>query len=112
MNSKFLKRAIMIVAVLVLMLGLASCGGDKYVTVDKYNELSAADWSHMSQEDMEKFLGVKGVVDEEDTANWGEGYAVVDFPGPDEDSYLHVLFKEYDTGWGASSMSPVGALAE
>ena len=38
----------MIIAVLVLMLRLVSCGGDKYVTIDKYNELGAVDWSHMS----------------------------------------------------------------
>ena len=61
---------------------------------------------------MEEFPGVEGVVDKEQTADWGEGYTIVDFPEPDEESYLHVLFKEYDTGWGASSMSPVGALAE
>ena len=66
----------------------------------------------MSPEEMEQFLGVKYVEDEESTKDWGDGYLVVDFPGPDDDSRLHVLFKdeEGDGNMTATSMSPTGQL--
>ena len=91
MNKKHFKRVVMVIFVLVLAFSFAGCGDkinpNNYVTVEKYEELRAADW--------------------------GEGYTVVDFPGPDTDSYLHVLFGTDDDGKeSASSMSPTGKLAE
>ena len=62
---------------------------------------------------MEEFLGVKYVVNEESTEDWGEGYLVVDFPGPDEESSLRVLFKADDTGkFTPSSLSANGQLTD
>lgn len=117
MNKNHFKRVVMVIFVLVLAFSFAGCGDkinpNNYVTVEKYEELRAADWGGMSFKEMEKFLDVQGIVDEEGTADWGEGYTVVDFPGPDTDSYLHVLFGTDDDGKeSASSMSPTGKLAE
>lgn len=117
MNKKHFKRVVMVIFVLMLAFSFAGCGDkinpNNYVTVEKYEELRAADWGDMSFKEMEKFLDVQGIVDEEGTADWGEGYTVVDFPGPDTDSYLHVLFGTDDDGKeSASSMSPTGKLAE
>ena len=62
---------------------------------------------------MEEFLGVKYVVNEESTEDWGEGYLVVDFPGPDEESSLRVLFKADDAGkFTPSSLSANGQLSD
>ena len=61
---------------------------------------------------MEEFPGVEGVVDKEQTADWSEGYTIVDFPEPDEESYLHVLFKKNDDSRDTASISPMGVLAE
>ena len=36
MNSRFKKRTVMIIAVLVLMPGLASCGSDNYIGSPKF----------------------------------------------------------------------------
>ena len=66
----------------------------------------------MTPEEMEKYLGVKYVEDEESTKDWGDGYLVVDFPGPDENSYIHVLFKDADGSgkYTPASISPTGQL--
>ncbi len=117
--KKILKRSLAIIAALMLMLSFAGCGAEEgidpnnYVTAEKYAELTAADWGSMSYEEMQEFLDVQGVVDEEGSESWGEGYIVADFPGPDEDSRLHVLFSPNEDGTeSASSISPTGVLAE
>ncbi len=82
------------------------------VSKEQYQQLSEDNWSEMTPEEMEQYLGVKYVENKESTEDWGEGYLVVDFPGPDEDSCLRVLFKDKE-GNGKmtpSSMSPSGQL--
>ena len=122
MNKKF-KTLLAVLAVMVMTLAFTACGSsdpaadidpDAYVTPEQFNELqSGGEWSDMSFEEMQEYLQVAGVVDEEATESWGDGYLVVDFPGPDDDSGLHVLFRQGDDGeWGCSSMSTTGALSE
>ncbi len=118
------KKLLMFVMAMVLCFALAACGGggDKEkddgidpnatVTKEQYDKLSNDDakWD-MTPEDMEKYFGVKYVEDEESTKDWGDGYLVVDFPGPDENSYIHVLFKDDGDGrYTPSSISPTGQL--
>ena len=107
------KKLLMIVMAMVLCFALAACGGggDKEkddgidpnatVTKEQYDELSDSKWYEMSPEEMEQ-----------STKDWGDGYLVVDFPGPDDDSRVHVLFKdkEGDGNMTATSMSPTGQL--
>lgn len=116
MRSSLLKKITVLLAALIMVFGITACGGSgevDYVTPEKYAELHDADWMNMGQEEMEEFLGVAGVIDEESTETWGEGYAVVNFPGVDESSYLHVLFSQNaDGSWICSSMQPKGELAE
>ena len=116
MKKNLFKKVIVVLAALIMVFGFAACGGgggDNYVTPEKYLELRDADWPNMEQAEMEDFLGVKGVIDEESTDNWGEGYEVIDFPGVDDDSYLHVLFQQNDDGsWRCASIQPLGELAE
>lgn len=125
-----MKKLFMMVAALVLCFGLAGCGGsgsgdgDKAkddgidpnatVTLEQYQKLCDEEWNKMTPEDMEKYLGVKYVEDEDSTKDWGEDYLVVDFPGPDDDSYLHVLFKDKDGDGNktATSLSTTGQLME
>ena len=120
------KKLLMIVMAMVLCFALAACGGggDKEkvdgidpnatVTKEQYDKLSDSKWYEMSPEEMEQFLGVKYVEDEESTKDWGDGYLVVDFPGPDDDSRVHVLFKdkEGDGNMTATSLSPTGQLID
>ena len=95
------KKLLMIVMAMVLCFALAACGGggDKEkddgidpnatVTKEQYDKLSDSKWYEMSPEEM-----------------------VVDFPGPDDDSRVHVLFKdkEGDGNMTATSLSPTGQL--
>lgn len=120
-----MKKFFVVCMMTLLVLAMTACGNNggaekapepdntaKTVTAEQYNALGEANWGDMDQAEMEEFLGVKGVVDEERTEDWGEGYLVVDFPGPDEASYVHVLFSQDDDGqWSASSISAVGELA-
>lgn len=122
--SKNINKLLIVMMIIVISMAFTACGDaqedsaanldpDAVVTLDKYYELKEADWGNMSFEEMQGFLGVRGVVDEERTAEWGDGYLVVDFPGPDENSSLHVLYSQDDDGeWGSSSMSTTGVLAE
>ncbi len=76
------KKLLMIVMAMVLCFALAACGGggDKEkddgidpnatVTKEQYDELSDSKWYEMSPEEMEQFLGVKYVEDEESTKDW------------------------------------------
>lgn len=134
-----MKKILMVILAVVLCFSLVACGGDDKakdggsdadkevteekeddgidpnatVTKEKYDELQNGKWYDLTPEDMEKFLGVKYVVDDESTEVWGEGYLVVNFPGPDEDSYVHVLFKEDKDGTlYPSSLSAIGQLIE
>ena len=130
MKRKFL----LFIIAMLLCLSLAACGdGDKknqdesnansavtekeeenaVLTTEKYDELRNTEWQDFTPEEMEEFLGVKYVVNEESTEDWGEGYLVVDFPGPDEESSLRVLFKADDTGkFTSSSLSANGQLTD
>ena len=130
MKRKFL----LFIIAMLLCLSLAACGdGDKknedesnvksevtekeeenaVLTKEKYDELRNTEWRDFTPEEMEEFLGVKYVVNEESTEDWGEGYLVVDFPGPDEESSLRVLFKADDTGkFTPSSLSANGQLSD
>lgn len=131
MKRKFL----LFIIAMLLCLSLAACGdGDKknenesnvktevtekkeeenaVLTKEKYDELRNTEWRDFTPEEMEEFLGVKYVVNEESTEDWGEGYLVVDFPGPDEESSLRVLFKADDTGkFTPSSLSANGQLTD
>lgn len=119
------KKLLMLVMTMVLCFALAACGGDgdketdngidpnATITKEQYEQLSEDNWNKMTPEQMAQYLGANYVVDEESTKDWGEGYLVVDFPGPDEESYLHVLFKdkEGDGKLTPASMSPTGQLA-
>lgn len=109
-----MKKITLVLLVLIMAFSFAGCGGDPgYVTPDLYQQLCEEDWANMGQDEMEEFLGVEGVLDEDSTESWGEGYAVVNFPGEDDASYLHVLFSQNDDGsWRCSSMQPLGNLAE
>ena len=119
------KKFFVILTVIAMCFAFTACGDsgtskedkpeidpDAKVTLEKYEELREAKWSDMSMEEMEQFLGVKAVVDEDRTKEWGDGYIVADFPGPDSGSGLHVLYKKVDGKWGTASMSPTGALIE
>lgn len=117
-----MKKILVIMMAMVLCFAMAACGGSDggdtkkseqaYVTPEKYQDLSDADWADMTPEEMTEFLGVDYVTDEESTKDWGEDeYLVVDYPGPDKDSYVHALFKKADDGtFKASSISPNGQL--
>ncbi|MDO4393072.1 MAG: hypothetical protein Q4C80_01490 [Bacillota bacterium] len=114
------KKLLMIIMAIVLCFTMAACGGgggdansdidpNATVTKEQYEKLSADKWHELTPEEMERYLEVRYVEDEESTKSWGKGYLVVDFPGPDEDSYIHVLFKEGDDGkMTPSSMSATG----
>lgn len=117
------KKVMTVLMSLVMCFSVAACGGgeDKEkddgidpkatVTKEQYDKLRETKWYELTPEEMEQFLGVKYVEDEESTESWGEGYLVVDFPGPDENSRLHVLFKADENGkYTPSSMSPTGKL--
>lgn len=131
MKRKFL----LFIIAMLLCLSLAACGdGDKknedesnvktevtekkeeenaVLTKEKCDELRNTEWQDFTPEEMEEFLGVKYVVNEESTEDWGEGYLVVDFPGPDEESSLRVLFKADDAGkFTPSSLSANGQLTD
>lgn len=129
------KKIFLIVMIMILCFSLIACGSEKddtqagepdvsvseetdngidpnaTVTKEKYSELRNSKWSELTPEEMEQFLGVKYVEDVESTEDWGEGYLVVDFPGPDENSFVHVLFKSDETGkMTGTSMSATGQL--
>ena len=117
------KKVLMVVIAIALCFTLVACGGNgdnkkndgidpnATVTKEQYVKLCEGNWSDLTPEEMEQFLGVRYVEDEEATKDWGDGYLVVNFPGPDENSYLHVLFKERDNGkMTPSSMSATGEL--
>ena len=119
------KKILTVVMSLMMCFSVAACGGgeDKKkddgidpnatVTKEQYDKLRETKWYELTPEEMEQFLGVKYVEDEDSTESWGEGYLVVDFPGPDENSRLHVLFKADENGkYTPSSMSPTGKLME
>lgn len=112
---KKFKKLLMIGMVVVMAMAFTACGGgaesNPVVTPELYAELSDASWGDMTFEEMEEFLGVEGVVDEDSTESWGEGYLVVDFPGPDDSSVLHVLYQDDGTGeMKACSLSVTGQL--
>lgn len=118
---KKFKKLLMVGVTAAVAMTLTACGGsseaggesvaDPVITPEIYAELEAAAWGDMTFEEMEEFLGVKGVVDEEGTESWGEGYLVADFPGPDDESRVHVLYKEDADGeMTACSLSPTGQL--
>lgn len=125
MNRTLLKKIGLVLSVFVLTLALAACGGKTdgegmeneepeepaTVTYEQYTELREMEWYSMSKEEVEEFLGVEGVLDEEATAMWDEGYEVVNYPGPDEESRLHVLYKpDGEGGLVLSSMQGLGQL--
>ena len=78
------KKLLMIVMAMVLCFALAACGGggDKEkddgidpnatVTKEQYDKLGDSKWYEMSPEEMEQFLGVKYVEDEESAKDWGD----------------------------------------
>lgn len=120
---KRFKKLLMVGVTAAVAMTLTACGGsgeaggesaaDPVVTPEMYAELEAAAWDDMTFEEMEEFLGVEGVVDEGGTASWGEGYLVADFPGPDDESSVHVLYKENAEGeMNACSLSPTGQLSD
>lgn len=111
-----MKKLLLVLLMGVMICSFTACGGgndgidpDATVTVEQYDALMADDarWE-MSCEELEQYLKVKSIVDEDSTKSWGEGYLVVDFPGPDEKSKIHVLFKEKDGKQTVSSYSPTG----
>lgn len=112
---KKFKKLLIVSMIVVMAMAFTACGGgaasDPVVTPEKYAELQDASWGEMTLEEMEEFLGVDGVVDEEDTESWGDGYLVVNFPGPDDESKLCVLYKDNGTGeMTAASLSVTGQL--
>lgn len=123
-GERMKKNLLMIIMAMVMCFSFAACGGggndekddgidpNATMTKEQYQQLSEDNWSEMTPEEMEQYLGVKYVENKESTEDWGEGYLVVDFPGPDEDSFLRVLFKDKE-GNGKmtpSSMSSSGQL--
>lgn len=123
MKRDMLRKIAIVTVIFFIAVSLAACGGggsgegessgidpEATLSVERYEELLAEEWYSMSYEEIQEFMGVAGVVDEEGTADWGEGYLVVDFPGPNEDSYVHGLFKEDEEGiLKVSSLSGTGA---
>lgn len=115
------KKIIVLLTIVAMCFGFVACGAkddgidpNATLTVEQYQKYTTEEnrWD-MSLEEMEQYFQVKAKVDEEGTKSWGDGYIVADFPGPDEDSYVHFLFKKYDDGkWGVSSVSPVGEFAK
>ena len=116
-----MKKKLLVAALtLVMVFAFTACGGGggasgegeakseaKPITQETYDELAEGDWSSMSLEDFNEYFGKEGVVDEERTKDWGEGYKVVDWFNEDESGYIHVLFKEDDEGvFMPSSISP------
>ena len=87
------KKIMTVVMSLMMCFSVAACGGgeDKKkddgidpnatVTKEQYDKLRETKWYELTPEEMEQFLGVKYVEDEDSTESWGEGYLVVDFPG-------------------------------
>lgn len=77
------------------------------ITQETYDALAEEDWSGMSYEDLQKYFGAEGVVDEERTEAWGKDYLVVDWFNEDKTGYIHVLFKKDENGtFMPSSISP------
>lgn len=121
---KNIRALLAIMLISMLCVGMTACGSDSKgdsdnidpdakITYKKYEKLKKNDWNEMSPKEMEKFLGVKYIVDKKSTKEWGDGYKVVDFPGDDEDTRLHVLFKKNDEGkWHTASLSPTGKLLD
>ena len=122
-GERMKKNLLMIIMAMVMCFSFAACGGggndekddgidpNATITKEQYQQLREDNWSEMTPKEMEQYLGVK-YVENKETEDWGEGYLVVDFPGPDEDSFLRVLFKDKE-GNGKmtpSSMSPSGQL--
>lgn len=117
------KKVLMFVMAIALCFTLVACGGNgdnrknddidpnATVTKEQYIKLKESNWSDLTPEEMERFLGVRYVENEESTKDWGEGYLVVDFPGPDEKSYLRVLFKDKE-GDGKMTPSSISATGE
>ena len=129
------KKVLIAIMVMLLCFTYAACGGNEAkdgssdssaavteeqndgidpnatLTKEKYEQLRKDKWNEMTPKEMEKYLGVKYVEDKEATEERGEGYLEVDFPGPDETSYLHVLFKDKGDGkMTPASMSASGQL--
>jgi len=102
---------------IVMVFCLAACGGSgsgsgdsagKPVSQETYDELTAdSSWSEMSLDEYTEYFGKEGVVDEDRTKEWGDGYKVVDWYNEDETGYIHFLFKKNDDGvFMPSSISP------
>ncbi|MGI6257634.1 MAG: hypothetical protein ACOYJU_06155 [Anaerovoracaceae bacterium] len=100
-------KEIFIVLILVLAFGFSACGGKEYVTDADYKKLADMEWSKMTIDEMNKEIGMDGVLDKERTKSWGKGYEVYTWPGKDGKGYLVVLFsdKEGDGKLTPSSMS-------
>lgn len=60
-------KTIFIVLVLVLAFGFAACGGKEYVTDADYEKLTDMEWSKMTIDEMNKEIGMDGVLDKERT---------------------------------------------
>jgi len=125
MNRALLKKIGLILSVLVMAFAMTACGqktdGDGMeneepeepvaITLEQFQELREMEWPSMTKEEVEEHFGVEGVLNEEATAMWDEGYEVVDYLGPDEDSYVRILYKPDSEGnLKVSSMQGLGAL--
>jgi hypothetical protein len=96
-------KTIFIVLILVLALSFAACSGKEYVTDADYKKLGDMEWSEMTIDEMNKEIGMDGVLDEERTKDWGKGYEVYTWPGKDGKGSLVVLFKDKE---GDGKMTP------
>lgn len=102
-----MKKALLALLALLLALSIAGCGGTDYVTYEDYQKLGEADWTHMTPDDFEDFLGVKGVEREN---SLGEGYIVYIYPGEEENTGIVVTFNDLDGDgkYYSNGMSPQG----
>lgn len=109
MKKKIL--ALLMAGMLCLSMTACSLNRDEYVSLDKYLELTANEkmWE-MTPDQMADFLNVDYIVDERSTNDWGDGYLVVDFPGEDSITGIHVIFSNLnETGKMAPlSLNPTG----
>lgn len=100
---KKIKRLSLVLLAVLLAMGIAACGGKEYVTYADYKTLSDAEWGKMTVEEINELLEVDGVLNEESTESWGEGYEVYDWHGDNNSGKITVLFNDDD---GDGKMTP------
>lgn len=104
-----MKKAVIIILAMVFALSLSACGSSSaaFVTYEDYQTICEEDWMHMTPDDVEEYLGVKG---DETENSLGEGYMTILYPGEVEDTGLLVTFSDLDGDgtYYCNGLSPSG----